>query len=89
MGFEPGPILDQPLIDLLVQRDGVPSIVVLQDGRRLVVHNIAWGYDADDSYAHVTSNVSPDVPGSSVDFFHTDKVTEILDGSGRSIYPTT
>jgi hypothetical protein len=87
VSYEPGPSLDQALIGLFVERDGMASAVTLADGRRLVVHNIAWGYDAGDSYAHVTTNVSPEVPSTSIDFFCTIDVVEVFDEYGAVIYP--
>ena len=43
------------------------------------VLNIAWGYDAGDSYAHITTNISPSVPGFETDFFSTKEVIAVLD----------
>jgi hypothetical protein len=53
--------VDEELIDLLVRREGMTTEVVLRDGRRLRVVNIAWGYDDGDAHAHVTTYVSPSV----------------------------
>lgn len=71
--------VDNDLIDLLVQRDGVTTEVVLRDARRLSVLNIAWGYDDRDAYAHVTTNISPSVPDASVDVFFTNQVATVVD----------
>ena len=85
------PVVNQPepadaqLIELLQRRDGHRTILVLRDGRRLSVINIAWGYDIGDEYAHVTSNISPAVDGESVDFFMTSQVERILNESGEDI----
>lgn len=76
---------DSELIELLVRRDGQPTTVELQDGRRLLVRNIAWGYDAGDAHAHVTTNISPSVDGQSTDFFLTSEVVGVLDESGRPL----
>jgi hypothetical protein len=70
---------DEALIDLLLGRDGQLSEVVLRDGRRLNVLNIAWGYDLGDEFAHVTTNCSPFVDGMSIDFFFTEDVSAVLD----------
>ena len=43
------------------------------------VLNIAWGYDAGDSYAHVTTNISLPVPGFETHFFFTKEVIAVLD----------
>jgi hypothetical protein len=41
------------------------------------VWNIAWGYDAGDSWAHITTNTSPDGRGEEADFFFTHGVSAI------------
>jgi hypothetical protein len=72
---------DDELLRILQERDAVETVVVLRDGRRLRVHDIAWGYDMGDDWAHVTSNVSPGVEGASVDFFFTSDVVLVLDAA--------
>ncbi|MFE7709760.1 hypothetical protein ACFU6I_29125 [Streptomyces sp. NPDC057486] len=79
MTQEQPPPRDETLLQVLQDRDGLPSEVVLDDGKRLTVFNIAWGYDLGDEYAHVTTNISPDVEGASTDFFQTGSVVAILD----------
>jgi hypothetical protein len=76
----PSPV-DADLINLLVQRDGMTTEVVLRDDTRLSIVNIAWGYDEGDVHAHVTTNISPDVPDASVDFFFTNEVVLVVDPS--------
>lgn len=71
--------VDEELIDLLVRRDGMTTEVVLRDGRRLRVVNIAWGYDDGDAHAHVTTNVSPFVALAPADFFFTGEVATVID----------
>jgi hypothetical protein len=51
----------------------------------LTVFNIAWGYDMGDEYSHVTSNVSPAVEGSAVDWFFTNDVDHVLDPATGAI----
>lgn len=82
---QPDPV-DGDLIDALNDRDGTRSTVVLADGRTLTVFNIAWGYDMGEDHAHVTTNVSPDVPGQSVDFFRTENVVRVLGEDGGVLY---
>ena len=78
---------DASIIALLVARDGLHTCVHLVDGRVLHVMNIAWGYDMEDPFAHVTTNASPTPADSSaypIDFFFTDSVARITaheDGS--------
>ena len=54
---------DVDVISLLVQRDGKATLVTLKNGLGLTVHNIAWGYEIGDEYAHVTTNIDPEVDG--------------------------
>lgn len=78
--YEPGPPdpWDLQVVALLQQRDGLLSIVDLAGGASLRVWNIAWGYDAGDSFAHVTTNVSPDAPAEGgFDFFSTQDVIAV------------
>lgn len=77
--------LDAEVIALLVERDGMPTVVRLVDGRTVTVWNVAGGYDLGDEYAHVTSNCSPYVDQHSVDFFYTSEVVEIRDRDGGSV----
>jgi len=63
--------------------------VVLRDGRRLMVHNIAWGYDMGDGWAHVTSNISPGIGGASIDFFYTSEVATMIDPATNSLIHTS
>jgi hypothetical protein len=78
MAVQPPP-RDEAILRLLQERDGLASEVVLSDDTRLTVFNIAWGYDIGDEYAHVTTNISPDVEGAAIDFFFTESVRAIVD----------
>jgi hypothetical protein len=62
--------VDGDLIELFRSRDGTRKDVTLKDGRIFAVFNIAWGYDFDDPYAHISTNVSPYVEGQSFLLFH-------------------
>jgi hypothetical protein len=42
----------------------------LSGGETLSVFNIVWGYDLGDGFAHVTTNISPEIAGTSIDFLH-------------------
>lgn len=68
---------DADLIALLQRQDGIRTEVALDDGRRISVWNIAWGYDLDDEYAHITTNCSPFVGQEPLDFFFTNEVVEV------------
>jgi hypothetical protein len=67
------------LLALLQERDGRPSEVALRDGRRLMIFNIAWGYDIGDEFSHVTTNVSPHIGAAEIDFFFTEDVASVVD----------
>lgn len=73
-----------PITEILRGRDGVGTVVVLRDGRRLHVHNIAWGRDSGEPSDHITRNISPTPPGASIDFFQTAEVEVILDADTQT-----
>jgi hypothetical protein len=79
MGNEQPAPRDGDLIALLNERDGRATRVEMRDGSALTVFNIAWGYDMGDEFAHVTTNISPDATGASVDFFRTNDVVRVSD----------
>ncbi|SFF62774.1 hypothetical protein [Blastococcus tunisiensis] len=78
-GYEPGEptARDLEVLGLLQGRDGLPADVELSDGRRCKVWNVAWGYDAGECWAHITTNISPDVNGEEIDFFLANEVDVI------------
>jgi len=80
------PPADRQRIELLNARDGEPTGLLLRDGRRLDVWNIAWGYDMGDDYAHATANCSAFVDGLSLDFFFTSEVQSVRDSRGAVLY---
>lgn len=81
------PPRDEALLALFHAHDRSPLRVVLRSGSILTVFNIAWGYDSGDEYSHVTTNMSPDVEGSEVDFFFTDDVDRVLErGMGTLLF---
>ena len=49
----------------------------MADGQVLTVFNIAWGMDEGADYEHLTTNISPEVEGASVDFFLTSEVRNV------------
>lgn len=84
-GLQPAPV-DGDLIDVLRERDGRMTVVLLADGRRLRVLDIAWGYDWQDDRAHVTTNCSPGAPGLDVDVFCTSEVVAVTGEDGAVLY---
>jgi len=77
---------DSQLIDLLNKRDGQQTMLMLRDGRRLDVRNIAWGYDMGDEFAHVTTNCSPHIDGLPLDVFFTNEVRAVTGECGVILY---
>ena len=65
------------IVPILRERDGRPTTVSMGDGRELTVFNIAWGIDEGEDYEHLTTNISPDVEGASIDFFLTSEVRSV------------
>lgn len=70
---------NRAVLSTLRSRDGVVTSALLADGRRVLVRNIAWGYDRGDEQAHITTNISPGAEGDEVDFFYTSDVSELSD----------
>jgi hypothetical protein len=77
--------VDDDLIQLFRSRDGTRTDVTLKDGRIFAVFDIAWGYDFDDPYAHISTNVSPDVEGQSFDFFFTREIAVVTDPEDEGV----
>jgi hypothetical protein len=82
------PLSDDPVSEILASRDGSPTEALLSDGRRIIIHNIAWGRDAGDVRDHITTNISPSPSVvHSIDFFRTEEVTLLVDpASGAVLY---
>ena len=73
-------------LDVLKRRDQQPTRVTLDSGQIARIWNIAWGYDAGESVAHVMTNVSPTPDEEhSVDFFRADEIRRIEDPEEKSI----
>lgn len=70
---------DLLVLQVLRERDGVQTTVVLRDRRRLDVLDIAWGYDWGDVFSHITTNCSPGQEGLSMDVFWTSDVEAVVD----------
>lgn len=76
---------DKHIIELLKASDGKPVVIELQDNNKLVVWNIAWGYDMEDEYAHITTNVSPEINGTQIDFFYSYEIERISDQKSKAV----
>jgi hypothetical protein len=68
---------DKSIIDTFKSRDGFETKVELQNGKIITVWNIAWGYDFGDEYAHITTNISPNIPNATIDLFYTNEIVKI------------
>lgn len=78
-------VKDQHIIDLFKENDGARLDVSLTDSRTSKVWNISWGYDIGDEYAHITTNISPDVQNASIYFFYTNEILRIRKFDGGQI----
>ena len=67
------------VIPLLRQREGQETIVFLSNARTLRIFNAVWGQDLGEDFEHITSNISPNVDGATIDFFFTDEIASIVD----------
>lgn len=76
---------DAAVLRVLRGRDGLLSFVELADGRQLRVHNVAWGYDVGDEWAHITTTASPFVEGEPIDVFSTEDVVRIADPESGTV----
>jgi hypothetical protein len=73
---------DQSIIDIFKSRDGLETKVELKNGKLISVWNIAWGYDIGDEFAHITSNISPNIDNATIDFFFSTEISKILTEKG-------
>ena len=69
---------DKSIIDIFKSRDGLETKVEFKNGRLISVWNIAWGYDIGDEFAHITTNISPNIDNATIDFFFTNEISKIL-----------
>ena len=67
------------IVKILEKRCGQTTTVYLEDGKKLRVNDIAYGYDLGDEFAHITTNISPPKDGIEIDFFYVNEVIKIED----------
>lgn len=80
-------IKDQHIIDIFKTTDQIEKVVYLDNNSNLTVWNIAWGYDIGDEFAHVTTNISPEIKNSDIDYFYTNEILKIEDRkNGKTLY---
>ena len=78
-------IKDQKIIDVFKERDGNETKVELKNGKKISVWNIAWGYDIDDEFAHITSNISPKIENATIDLFSTSEIRNLFTAENELI----
>ena len=80
-------IKDQHIIEVFKTTDQLEKAVYLDNNTILKVFNIAWGYDIGDDFAHITTNISPKIRNSDIDYFYTNEIQKIEDGTnGKILY---
>jgi len=79
MGEPVTPGLGVLIVEILERRTGIETTVEMATGEAYAVFNIAWGRDMGAAWEHVTTNISPEVEGASLDFFMTDDVVRLED----------
>lgn len=76
---------DTKIVETLERQDGKWTTIELRTGERYRAFNIVWGYDIGDEWAHVTTNISPEQAGASIDFFYTSDVVRLVDEESGSV----
>ena len=76
---------DAHILDVLKKRDGLETKIELKTGNILSIWNIAWGYDLDEEFAHITTNISPMIDNVNIDFFITSDIERIFDHNNKEI----
>jgi hypothetical protein len=79
------PGLGAPLLEVLVERRGQPTIVRLASGNDLIVYDVVWGRDLGDVWEHVTANASPPMPDREIETFWMSDVVSIVDPDTRRV----
>jgi len=80
-------IRDQQIIEIFKSTDQLEKAVYLDNNSILIVFNIAWGYDNGDEFAHITTNISPEIRNSEIDYFYTNEIQKIEDRTnGKTLY---
>lgn len=80
-------IKDEHIIKIFKTTDQIEKMVCLDNNSVLTVWNIAWGYDIGDEFAHITTNISPEIKNSNIDCFYTNEIQKIEDlTNGKILY---
>ncbi|MCK9480133.1 MAG: hypothetical protein M0R38_00020 [Bacteroidia bacterium] len=76
-------VKDKHIIEIFKTTDQIEKLVYLDNNSVLTVWNIAWGYDIGDEFAHITTNISPEIKDFNIDFFYTNEIQKIEDRTNR------
>ena len=76
---------DKELIQLLHTRDGIATEILLKNGEKKKVWNIAEGYDLGEAYANLTTNCSPSIEGTPIEIINTSEISQIIDPSTKEV----
>ena len=68
---------DENIINFLKKRDGIETVIELINGKKFSVWNIAWGYDHGDEFAHITTNISPNIKSTEIHVFYSNEIKQI------------
>ena len=69
---------DKSIIDIFEIRDGLETKVELKNGKLISIWNIAFGYGVGEEFAHITTNISPNIDHATIDHFLTNEISKIL-----------
>ena len=84
--FQPGRGID--LIELLESRDGVLTLLELEDGRVLRAFNSCGSRDMGEEWEHTTLNISPFLDGEDSPFVLTGEVVRAIDPETSAVLYT-
>ncbi len=76
---------DNEIIRVLESQDGKWTAIEMKDGKCYRAMNIVFGYDIGDEWAHVTTNISPNIEGADIDFFFTSEVAFLRDEESNDV----
>lgn len=80
-------VKDKHIIEIFKTTDQIEKVVYLDNNLVLTVWNIAWGYDHGDEFAHITTNISPEITNCDIDYFCTNEIHKIEDrANGKTLY---
>ena len=72
------------LVKLLEARDGLLTLLVLEDGRVHRSFNVAAGRDIGAEWEHISTNISPCLDAEPSEFLLTGEIVEVVDPTNSS-----